>query len=377
EASLLRSRIFRRMGDYAGFHRQIELARRFDADIQRIELETTLADAQIRSAEDTEAKLIALLNHPGRNGADVCDTYTNTLARQGRLAETQTLINAWRKDFPQDPKPCLKLARIAEHELNYQKAESEYRSAIAISPRYAPALYSLARLLLDRKQPEEALGLFLRCADIDQRLQVPCNIGEAKCLIMLGQPERAETVLISIANTDTKALAVAFQQIGFPLEGNPIAYELGKLKSNKGDFEEAETLLQRAVSANPFDLDARYALAIAQRGSGKVELANQQFEHVAFTRKELAKTESMRSHLATHPDDVETRFQIGEIYLKYQSPRLGIYWLQSVLSIDPSHTATHRTLASYYFQHVDDYPTYRDLGRYHEHLAGGAAIAAD
>ena len=88
----------------------------------------------------------------------------------------------------------------------------------------------------------------------------------------------------------------------------------------------------------------------------------------ARVRKLLAETEAWQTHLAEHPEDVETRYKVALVYLRHQAPKLGIYWLQSVLAYDPTHQPTHRALADYYETHKDDVASYASLAEYHRRM---------
>ncbi len=366
---LLRARISLRRGDLAETELQLRRAQQHGAKSRDIEREKLLAAALNGELEKIEPELKAWLESPGTDGADICDAYTHGLASQGRLEEAQLLLEAWQTGFPEDPKPHVKRARIGEYALQQDAAEEEYRRALAKQPSYAPAIYSLARLLLERKRPEEALELFQLCHKVSPDTAAAAQIGEARSLVMLGNSDDAREILQQVEDYQPQQVVVAFQRLGFQPDGDPAAFELGKLDSANGDFAAALPRLRRAVSANPHDLDARYALAIALRGQGEQAEAEKEFEYVKTVRQELAKTENLRTSLGTDPTDNETRFQVAMIYLKYQSPKLGIFWLQSVLAQDPRHWGAHDALATYYEKNAARSPSFAELARRHRGLA--------
>jgi tetratricopeptide (TPR) repeat protein len=365
---LLRARINRRLGDLTAMETHLKLAVKFGAPAIRISQERMLATAQAGRLHEVEDALKRWLENPGEDGADLCDAYTNGLASQGRLTETELLLNAWESGFPLDPKPHVKRGRIAEHALAYEAAEAEYRAALKKNPEYPTALYALGRLLLDRKRPAEALPMFRRCAEVSSGAAVAARVGEGSCLRSLGDVTLARQVLEAVVSSDENSLDKAYLQIGFRADGAPAALELGKLESSEQNYIAAEKWLRRAVTADPYDLDARYAWAVALRGIDRKQEAAAEFEHVSRVRKLLAETEAWQTHLAEHPDDIEIRYKVAMTYMQHSSPKSGIYWLQSVLAHDPTHEPTHRALADYYETHKDEVASYPSLAEYHRRM---------
>jgi len=366
--ALLRARVNRRLGDLPAMEQDLQRAVDFGATAERVGQERTLAIAQVGRLHEVEETLKQWLKNPQEDGADLCDAYTNGLASQGRLTETELLLNAWEVGFPRDPKPHVKRGRIAEHALAYDAAEAEYRAALKKNPDYPTALYALGRLLLDRKRPAEALPMFRRCAEVSSGAAAAARIGEGSCLRSLGDVALARQVLEAVVSLDENSLDKAYLQIGFRSGGAPAALELGKLESSEQNYIAAEKWLRRAVTADPYDLDARYAWAVALRGIDRKQEAAEEFEHVSRVRKLLAETEAWQTHLAEHPDDVETRYKVAMIYIQHSSPKSGIYWLQSVLAHDPTHQPTHRALAEYYEAHKDEVASYASLAEYHRRM---------
>ncbi len=363
--ALLRARVNRRLGDLRAMDEELDRALKFGAEPDRVNQERLLATAQIGRLHEVEEALRKWLEDPGEDGADLCDAYTNGLASQGRLTQTTLLLDAWEAGFPTDPKPHVKRGRIAEHALEYEHAEAEYRAALKKNPDYSAALYALGRLLLDRKRPAEALPLLRRCASVAPGASPAARVGEASCLRLLGNVVEARRLLEHVVALDEKAQRKAYVQVGFQANGAPAALELGRLETGDRNYESAEKWLRHAVTADPHDLDARYAWAVALRGIGRTEEAKSEFEHVSRVRKLLAETEVWQTHLVTNPDDVETRYKVAMVYLQHHSPRLGIYWLQSVLAHDPKHQPSHRALAEYYEMHTGEVPSYASLAKYH------------
>jgi tetratricopeptide (TPR) repeat protein len=150
------------------------------------------------------------------------------------------------------------------------------------------------------------------------------------------------------------------------LEGDPentkAALELARLDVEEGKYDQALRRLRLLHQREPGDFDIRYALATALRGLGHNDEAHRHFDAVIFAREQLQKAVIM----AEQPDpDVETRYQVGVIYLEYGVPKNGIFWLRSVLNQVPNHAPTHRALADYYEGKSAEDPSYRELASFH------------
>jgi len=369
---LLKARLSRQRGDVASMAEQLDRALARGADRNLVHNERLLAAAQAGQLAEIEERLRAWLAEPGQEGAAICDAYTNGLTILGRLDEAQALLDAWEAGFPDDPQPHVKRGRIAEHARAYQQAEEEYRRALAKHPTYAPALYSLARLLLERNRPQEALPLFRECAAAAPTARWAAQTGEASCLRLLDQADEARVLLEEVVAAPDADRRTAYALVGFQPAGDPAAFELGKLESAERNYEAAERWLRATLDRDGYDLEARYALAGALRGLGRQDEAQAEFDRVAHVRGELAKTEAWQTRIAEQPDDVESRYKVGLVYLQHQSPKLGLYWLQSVLAYDPAHRPTHHALADYYETHQDESPAYHDLAAHHRMMARSA-----
>lgn len=370
---LLRARIARQRGDTAAMAIQLERATSSGVAAELVTREGWLAAAQTGRLREVEPELKAWLADPGEEGAAICDAYCNGLTAQGRLEEAQWLLDAWQTGFPDDPEPHVKRGRIAEHALAYEGAEREYRQALEKRPGYPPALYALARLLIEQKRSAEALPRFRACASEEPITAFAAELGVVMCLRTLGQNEEARALAERLVDVPQATRQAAFALVGFPLEGDPAALERGRLAAAERDVVTAERWLRQAVERDPYNLDARFAWATALRSLGKQEEAAAEFEQVSLVRKELAKTEAFRTRLMQQPDDVESRYQIGLVYLRYQSPRLGLYWLQTALAYDPHHQPTHQALAEYYEAHQAEQPSYRNLAQHHREQAAAVS----
>jgi tetratricopeptide (TPR) repeat protein len=123
------------------------------------------------------------------------------------------------------------------------------------------------------------------------------------------------------------------------------AYELGNLLVNAGNYEEAIEVLRRALEFNSRDSAARYSLAMALRGVGKLEESEQELQLVEAARKELAKVNQLRNLINRDPENTDARLELGELLFHHESQRNGLFWLRSVFSYDPENERAKAKIA--------------------------------
>lgn len=369
ELALLRARLERHRGEFAAMNQHLQEAAAAGATRRRVEREQLLAAAQTGRLYEIEPQIKAWLAEPGDDAIEICEAYSNGLAMLGRLQDALVILDAWQADRPDDPAPLFRRGRIHEHQLDYVAAEKAYREALRRDPHHPPALYALARLLLDQKQPAEALPHFRTLVATGTAVAPVGQLGIAMSQRTLGNIAEARELLESLVQLDAATRDEAYRRVQQMPHGDPAALELGSLEADEGNYEVAERWLRQAVEADPKNLEARYAWAVALRGLKRLDDAEREFEYVSRVRKVLAETDALYDRLGEHPDDVEARYRLGMAYLQYRSEQAGLYWLQSVLNYDPRHQATHQALADYYQPRASQSKVYENLAEHHRQQA--------
>lgn len=368
EIDFLRARIARLDGRPPEFEKALEAAEAKGFDRERLKREEALillGAGQLELFEDRVGSWLA-----GPDQREVCEAYANGLASRAEFEKLELVLDAWARDYPHDPQPNYRRGRIREHQRRLEDAEREYRLALKLKPEYFPAAYALGRLLLDRKENDEALALFERCLSMPEN--TAAKVGVALCRKARGELQEAHKLLVSAVADDEQVRARSYRAVGEPHARFVAATELGKLESELGNHQEAIRWLRLPVEREPRDMMARYAFAMALRGAGDQEAAERELEAVARLRKKVDQAGKLLDHLAQSPADVEARYEAGRLLLECNSDQTGLYWLKSVLAIDPQHAATHRALAEYYEKHGDDSPLHQGLARHHRSLARSA-----
>ena len=357
------ARVARVEGDWPMMDEHLVLAAKAGFDRDRVELERKLSFAQSGRLDEVEAELSERLAHSDPDSAEICEAYANGLAMASRFEAAIKILDAWRIDRPNDPRPAFRMARIQEHLQQLENAKASYEKSIAIDGEYYPALYSLARMLLDGNEAEQSVALFNRCLKMDR--PEAAKVGLGMSYAKLGDSAKAKQFLIEAQTADPGLVRESYAALGEAVERNLAAAELGKLLTTEGDFAEGLRMLEVALQENPRDLTARYSLALALKGLGRNEEANVEFAKVEETKQALAQVNVLRNQINRNDEDTESRIALGKLLVQYESERSGLFWLKSALQHGDNDPNVHRALAEYYETHRNESPSFAELASQH------------
>lgn len=345
EGQLLRARLARRSGDLPQMQRSLMAAADAGAAQQRIELEQLLAEVQSGHLEGAEARLSQWLTDGHPDTPEIADAYANGLALVSRFAEALHVLEAWANDYPSDPMPVFRAGKIHEFYEDKESAQSAYREGIRRDSDFYPARFSLGRLLLDEKKPEEARGTLEPCLEMANPLAVEVAI--AQCLLELGETEQAVARLRQVLAHDNSEIDASYRALLSRPERFIAAAELGQALVNRGDFEDGLRWLDRALQHNPRDLSARYSRAVALRGLGKEEIAQTELEDIEAYREAMQQVNNLRNQINRAPQNVDARIELGTLLAEYESVQNGLFWLKSALTYEPENELAQQRIAKY------------------------------
>jgi len=354
QTHLLLARIARERGDYSQMTEHLQAARMTGRADSLVEREWILADAQRSRLEKIEPTINHWLAQQDPDSPEICDAYVNGLVAASRFETAMRVLDAWIRDYPTDARPHYRRGRIHQHFEQHQPAEASFRSAIALNPNYFSALYSLGKILLDQKQAEEAIDLYERCLQMANPAAAKTALAQA--LIATGEHERAVTLLEEVVQLSPAVIKASYHSVGQDPETFVAASELGTLLANSGEFDQAYPLLRQSLAVNPRDLNARYSLALTLRGLGQTEAAEAELEIVKQTKEQLEKVNVLRNRINRDPTDTESRIELGQLLISYESQRNGLFWLRSVLSYDPDNQRALQLIAQTEADSVDSRP---------------------
>lgn len=334
ETSFLQARLARHRGDYQEMSRLLDQAAAARYDRRKLGRETMLAQAQIgQLTDEAESKINAWILEGGADTREVCAAYTNGLAASSRFEEAIRILKAWSADYPSDPRPHFRLGRIFEHQRRQEDALEQYRIATERDPKFVPAAYSQARILFDQRKVDEALAAFESCPNADR--SIPVQVSIAVCNKAQANVTEARRILENVLKHPVEKIEQSYRDLQEPAERFIAATELGKIESDEGNFEAAKTWLEKAVTFNARDMEARYAYAVALRGLGQQDQADKEFEYVKRTREALASVNIYWDRVQGDARDTEARLHLARIFIEHESIRNGLYWLKSIEAYDP------------------------------------------
>ena len=157
----------------------------------------------------------------------------------------------------------------------------------------------------------------------------------ARCLRNLGKAEVAQQLLedwlAGYGSTDANVLSLC-----------------GRIERDLGNPERALRSLKQAEKLAPRDPDTIVMLSAVHRELGQEQEARRYDRKADDLRADFTRLDTLSKKLAGTPDDVESRFEIGTILLRLGQEKPGVFYLRSVLKLDPTHRATHLALADYH-----------------------------
>lgn len=357
EVEFLLARVARRQGRTDDVRTHLERAWKLGYPEETIRREEWLTLAQNGQLREAEPHLPELLTDPGDDAGEICEAYVTGYLRTHRFQRALELLDAWQADAPDDPQPHFLRGAYAEHIKAAGKAISEFEAALSKAPERDDIRLRLASVLTLERRYEEAGDHFRILLD-----RVPGNpdvqAGWGTHLLAQGRLDEAGRAF-------DRALAE-----------HPDHFEArfgrGRVELQRGDPKEAVRWLSPLATDQPRNVELRYALGSALAASGNPQAAKPHFDFVAEARPAMDRADALADRILADPTDIEARYEVGSILLKYDSPADGVAWLRGVLDIRPDHRPTHLALADYY-EEIGD----RELARRHRRLAGPAEAAAD
>lgn len=333
EVQFWMARAYRRQGRLNDVRRCLQQARTAGISRSRIQREEWLAMAQAGQMTEAEPHLSELLFDPGDDGPEICEAFANGYMLSYRYAQAFAVVDAWQKDFPNDPQPHVFRGMVAKSNAAWATAVEHFQRAFDLAPQRQDIRLLLANALLNLRNTSEAASHFqqlLKSCPNDAAVQN----GWGRTLLDLGRLDDARDIL-------TKALKAHPKNFD-------VILALGQVELNANRFDEALPLLQQAAELDPDDLEARNSLAVALQRVGRTAEAKSHFEFVAKINEEVVRMQMLREQVLVNPKNIDARFEISELLRSRRNPSDRIKWLHSILEIDPKHQQAHAALAEHY-----------------------------
>ncbi len=183
--------------------------------------------------------------------------------KQGKLAESVSLLQKTIKLFPDSPLPLYELSATYVAEGKFTQAIESAQLALQIAPSNLDAKAALAFALIAAKNYEGAIPLLKECV-----LRNPKDL-QLRMVLSRAQVSRGDR---EIAQTTLEKARTAFPDRAEPLIG------LANLAFDFRNYRQSEQLLQDALVCDPDNREALISLARAYFAMGKFDNCYDQFQ---------------------------------------------------------------------------------------------------
>ncbi len=260
------------------------------------------------------------------------------LINSGRIQQAEELCRAAVARNGQDVNMTALLGATLFKAGKNQEAEKYLRISIGLAPNFAKPYSDLGHLLVESRQPQEAVEVLENAVRLDAgEGDAWFNLGKARAMLGLG-PEADQAFEKSFElNPERKALAhAAEQQQAGKLEEAEQAYReilrnnpknvdalrlLGSLAMQAGRVHEAENLFRRTIAYAPDYVEAHLALGRCMKEQHRLHDAIQSFE----------------TAITLEPDNVQANFLLASVLAPAARSYDAIAAYRKVISIKPQH----------------------------------------
>jgi tetratricopeptide (TPR) repeat protein len=331
--ALARTRAFLQLAQFENVREQLLLANESGVSRQRIEREEWLAFALSGQMEIAEPHLSDLLVSQDIPVGETCAAYAAGFLLTARPGEALQLIDAWLKDEPSAHQAYYLQGQAHASVKQFAGAELAFRQALKLAPERTDAALGLAESLLELQRPEDALPYFQRAAEASDFADADrARLGWARSARRQGDSATAERLLIDITSRSPER-AEAWE-------------ELGRAQFDRGATNEAIQSLEKAVALQPATVSARQALGTMLAAAGRGDAAQPHLDYTARAVADLERLRLLEDSAEKAPRDVETRWEIAELYRRYDTPDQAMAWARSVLLLEPDHENAKQLLAT-------------------------------
>lgn len=345
-------------------------------DRSRIRREYTILEAQTGQIRNVAGELNKLLQQNSEDGAEICAAYVNGSLIAGDTETAMTILPIWKQEYPADPEPHYAHARMLEYQQDVGQAVRELQIANEKDDHFWPARYALGRILYGENRIEESMEQLSLA--LEMRSNAAPLLLQAKCLRSLSRLPEAHVILLKLSQLDQATIQESFRLVCEPEQGLPIEYELGTLEAAIGMHESAIGWLNKVLQVDPNHLDARYARAISLQQMGRIAEAENELSEVSRIRTILLEIDRLVDGINQSPDELhlDSRCRIGELFIRYENARHGVFWLHEALNRNPDYGPAHAILADYYSSLAEKQSEYAKLAEYHRKAAGNIGTNA-
>lgn len=304
------------------------------ADIER---QILLSSAQNGDVDSVDARLKSIMARGVSDEAaeEIYEALAIGFLKTYRLKEAWDCLNFWGEWQPKAIFPKFWRADICRRIMNPTAEEQEYREILSIDPNHVNARCRLADVLKDSNRIEEAAREYESSLKLDpDRPEI--LIGLAECERRLGQTAKAVPLL---RRTLDRTLA--------PVQRSAALTQLGQIKADASEWNEAIEHLERAVELAPSEATTLFALSQAYSSIGQERKSQETLDRSRRIRAQRDRIEEIARILVDQPGSAELRYEAGKILMDLGMKDDGVAWLQTALKMQPNHSAARDAIDEY------------------------------
>jgi putative PEP-CTERM system TPR-repeat lipoprotein len=239
-------------------------------------LKRKLAESAFELGDSRKAieNLRELLAHDPANW-DLAAPLIASLQEGGRLDEALDVVNHMPKSNNKTPLPAFYRGRVLGAQGDLVGAGTAFTEALAVDPKFVPALYFRAHVFMARGNSEESKKDFQRILALD-----PNDVYARISLAQIAQHEGKESEALALL---TRAIDIA------PTNPAP-RLALATYQASRAKFPDAQATLNKLLEISPHNGQALTQLGQVQFMSGNVDRAVETYRGLAATYPDSAGT---------------------------------------------------------------------------------------
>ena len=301
---------------------------------EEIQVEFLLMRVQRGEEDEVAGELLQYVNGGYPESILILETLAHAYIRNMRSGMAFSCLSMRIDLAPDDYQPYEWRGRVLENLNDRRGAIKDYAKAIELNPNLTSARLRLAELQLETAEIEEAAkNLELLTSQFPDRIDIKARLGQ--CRFMQGREDDARPLLEAAVKEmpDDPSLLLT----------------LSKLDMVSHNWSQAERWLRHALELDPTDLESRFNLVSCLEHAGRRQEAEVERDRHQKDSAMLNRISKILQTDAEHPSrDPDALYEVGSVFLKVNNTRVGLWWLNRVLQLNPDHQATHKTLAEYY-----------------------------
>ena len=329
ERAFLQARYHRRLQEPAAFRRSLTLAANLGYPRDLLAREQVLMLTQQGQLGVNDQEVTDLLADPREDTLEIYLAVVLSCLTNMQKEEARLFLDGWQADYPSDPLPDYYQGLIHQNQREWAAAAERFRQSLSKGlPNAADAHQHLADVLRADHHYRAALDHYLAASDEDAA--VPR--GMAACYTALGQIEQAASTYADLLDR-------------FPQDAAALSAS-GQLENKRGNHLEAISLLNRAVAANPSDMQAWHALGWSLVATGDESQARAAFQTAVRLSEQIQRSEYLRQRIDADPANTSLQLQLARLLQSAGRPEDARIWLGSVLQRDPENAEARKLLTN-------------------------------